>query len=282
MKDQDEISKGMRAMVRAPFQDAEGYPRFPAGVVTISAMTLRGACDRVAHWIDAGEKHYVNICTADTVVQCHDQPELAKIVINAGMATTDGMPLVWLARRFGFKCATRVYGPDLMLELCALSEERGYAHFFYGATGEVLGQLKENLLSKFPALRIAGMHAPPFRPLREEEKDSVARMINQANPDIVWCGLGTPKQDYWVAEFRPRLDASALLAVGAAFNFHAGHVRQAPRWMMRCGLEWLFRLCCEPRRLWRRYIVNNPRFIAQTFRQWLLAPAVRKKWQAAQ
>lgn len=254
-----------------PFLDAEEMPRFPAGVVALSAMTLKGARDRVAHWIESGKKHYVNICTADTVVQCYDRPDMARIVMNAGMATTDGMPLVWLARRFGFKDSTRVYGPDLMLELCALSEGKGYTHYFYGATDEVLDQLRVNLMKRFPELKIAGMYSPPFRPLSDEEKDAVAERINQAKPDMVWCGLGTPKQDYWVAEFRSRLNAAAILAVGAAFNFHAGHVKQAPRWMMKSGLEWLFRLCSEPRRLWRRYLIGNPRFVMQTFRQWIRA-----------
>jgi N-acetylglucosaminyldiphosphoundecaprenol N-acetyl-beta-D-mannosaminyltransferase len=244
-----------------PFMDSEGYPRFPAGVVTLSAMSLEGARDRVAHWIETKQRHYVNICTADTVTQCYDYPELAKIVSEAGMATTDGMPLLWMARFFGFNTATRVYGPDLMLELCRLSEEKGYSHYFYGATDEVLAELKTNLMSMFPALKIAGVYSPPFRPLTEEEKEEVAERINEAKPDIVWCGLGTPKQDYWVAEFRPRLNCAAILAVGAAFNFHAGHVRQAPRWMMKSGLEWLFRLMMEPKRLWRRYVIGNPRFV---------------------
>jgi N-acetylglucosaminyldiphosphoundecaprenol N-acetyl-beta-D-mannosaminyltransferase len=134
-------------------------------------------------------------------------------------------------------------------------------HFFYGATDEVLDQLKANLLEKFPDLQIAGMYSPPFRPLTEAEKDAVAERINASGAEIVWCGLGTPKQDYWVAEFRPRLNCAAILAVGAAFNFHAGHVVQAPRWMMRSGLEWLFRLGAEPKRLWRRYLIGIPRFI---------------------
>ena len=262
-----------------PYKDAEGYDRFPAGCVSLSAMTMEGARDRVANWVETGQKHYVNICTADTVVQCYDRPDMAEIVMNAGMATTDGMPLVWLARRFGFADATRVYGPDLMLELCALSEERGYSHFFYGATDEVLAQLKANLLGKFPKLKIAGMYSPPFRPLEEKEKEEVAKRINAAKPDIVWCGLGTPKQDYWVAEFRPRLECAAILAVGAAFNFHAGHVRQAPRWMMKSGLEWLFRLLVEPRRLWRRYLIGNPRFVFQTLKQWVRARSIRKHMQ---
>jgi N-acetylglucosaminyldiphosphoundecaprenol N-acetyl-beta-D-mannosaminyltransferase len=265
-----------------PYKDAEGYDCFPAGCVALSAMTMESARDRVAHWVETGQKHYVNICTADTVVQCYDRPDMAKIVMEAGMATTDGMPLVWLARHFGFTDATRVYGPDLMLQLCALSEEKGYAHYFYGATDEVLAELKTNLLNKFPKLKIAGMYSPPFRPLEESEKDEVSARINAAKPDIVWCGLGTPKQDYWVAEFRPRLDCAAILAVGAAFNFHAGHVRQAPRWMMKSGLEWLFRLLVEPKRLWRRYIIGNPRFVFQTLKQWIRAKRILKRMAAQQ
>jgi N-acetylglucosaminyldiphosphoundecaprenol N-acetyl-beta-D-mannosaminyltransferase len=142
-----------------------------------------------------------------------------------------------------------------------ISEKKCVSHFFYGATDEVLAQLKTNLLKKFPSLQIAGMVSPPFRPLTEAEKEEMSELINASGADIVWCGLGTPKQDYWVAEFRPRLNAFAILAVGAAFNFHAGEVRQSPRWMMRSGLEWLFRLLVEPKRLWRRYLIGNPRFV---------------------
>jgi len=281
--------------ITKPENDEEGYPRFPAGVVSLSAMTLQSARDRVLNWVATGQKHYVNICTADTMVQCFDRPDLAKIVKQAGMATTDGMPLVWLAHHYGFKDASRVYGPDLMLALCEataalnqksedgsqksegptsvlcppFSEKKCVTHFFYGATDEVLAQLKTNLLQKFPNLQIAGMYSPPFRPLSDAEKAEAAEMINVSGADIVWCGLGTPKQDYWVAEFRPRLNAAAILAVGAAFNFHAGHVLQAPRWMMKSGLEWLFRLGAEPKRLWRRYIIGNPRFICLVFGQFM-------------
>lgn len=254
--------------VSKPYKDEDGYDRFPAGCVSLSAQTMTQACDRVESWIERGEKKYVNICTADTVVQCFDQPALAKIVMNSGMATTDGMPLVWLARRFGFSFAERVYGPDLMLALCSLSESKGYRHFFYGATDEVLDRLKINLMTQFPKLAIAGMYSPPFRPLEKLEKDEVVEKINASGADIIWCGLGTPKQDYWVSEFRPLLEGSVILAVGAGFNFHAGSVRQAPRWMMKSGLEWLFRLLVEPRRLWRRYLIGNPRFLFQTRKQW--------------
>ena len=262
----------MHELPRTPFEDAEGFPRFPAGVVSLSAMSLAGARDRILNWVKTGERHYVNVCTADTMVQCFDRPELAKIVQESGMATTDGMPLVWLAKRFGFKQATRVYGPDLMLELCRVSSEQQppLRHYFYGATDDTLAKLKENLLEQFPDLQIVGMYSPPFRPLTEAEKDEVTQQINEAKPDIVWCGLGTPKQDFWVAEFRPRLHCNTILAVGAAFDFHAKRIRQAPRWMMNAGLEWLFRLYIEPRRLWRRYIIGNPRFIGMVFYRQIL------------
>ncbi len=257
---------------RKPFVDQENYPRFPAGVVSLSAMSLAGARDRIVNWVKTGQRHYVNVCTADTMVQCFDRPELAKIVQESGMATTDGMPLVWLAKKCGFKQATRVYGPDLMLELCRVSSQQQppLRHYFYGATDDTLAKLKENLLEQFPKLEIVGMYSPPFRPLTDAEKKVVAEQINDAKPDIVWCGLGTPKQDFWVAEFRPRLNCTAILAVGAAFDFHAKRIRQAPRWMMKAGLEWLFRLYIEPRRLWRRYVIGNPRFIGMVlYRQTL-------------
>ncbi len=239
--------------------------RFPVGAASLSATTLAAARDRIVGWVRTGARRYVNICTADTMVRCYDDPALAEIVSSAGMATTDGMPLVWLARRHGFKEATRVYGPDLMLQVCAVE---GLRHYFYGSTPEVLARLERNLKTRFPYIKIAGTFSPPFRPLTEDEKANVAERINTTGADIVWCGLGTPKQDFWVADFRPRLRAAALVAVGAAFDFHARRIRQAPRWMMRCGLEWLFRLCCEPRRLWRRYLIGNPRFIAMVVRQW--------------
>lgn len=261
----------------APYKDPEGLPRFPVGVVSLSATTLDQACERVSQWIQTGRRTYVNVCTADTMVKCFDMPKMARIVQNAGMATTDGMPLVFLAHRYGFKEATRVYGPDLMLKVCETSQAQGYKHYFYGATEDVLHALKKNLRKAFPGLKIAGADAPPFRPLTPHEKRNVIETINKAAPDIVWCGLGTPKQDLWVSEFRKHLNASVLIAVGAAFNFHAGTVKQAPRWMMNSGLEWLYRLAVEPRRLWRRYLVGNPRFIHIILRCWLRSRTARKR-----
>lgn len=241
-------------------------PSFPVVDVRISALTFELALATLDGWIARRERHYVNICTTHTVLECHDRPDLAAIVNDAGMATPDGMPLVWLGRLHGQR-VERVYGPDVMLAACAQGQNRGYRHFFYGGAEGVAEQLVARLRARFPALQVAGIYTPPFRPLTPEEEQEVAALINASQADIVWVGLGTPKQDYWVARFRPLLEAPVLLAVGAAFDFHAGRVRQAPRWMQRSGLEWLFRLSQDPVRLWQRYLVGNPRFVYLVARQ---------------
>jgi N-acetylglucosaminyldiphosphoundecaprenol N-acetyl-beta-D-mannosaminyltransferase len=233
----------------------------------ICALDLSQAVDRIDQWIREGSREYMSVCTSDTVLKCRDNETLAQVVNNSGMAVPDGMPLVWLGK-WGGHSVSRVYGPDLMLSVCERGLAEGYRHFFYGGTPRVLSDLQEHLSSRFPGIRIVGDYAPPFRPLSDDEEESVAARINAAKPDVVWVGLGTPKQDYWVASFRSRLDASVLIPVGAAFDFHSGHTAQAPRWMMTVGLEWLFRLCSEPKRLWRRYIIGNPRFIYHVFLQW--------------
>ncbi|MFV9504774.1 MAG: WecB/TagA/CpsF family glycosyltransferase [Oscillochloridaceae bacterium umkhey_bin13] len=235
-------------------------PRFPVVDVQISALTFDQALQTLDRWIAQRERHYVNICTTHTVLECHDTPALAEVVNGAGMATPDGMPLVWLGRLHGH-FVERVYGPDVMLAACAQGLTRGYRHFFYGGAEGVAERLAERLQAQFPGLQVAGTYTPPFRPLTSADEQQIAELINASQADLVWVGLGTPKQDYWVARFRPLLDAPVLLAVGAAFDFHAGRVRQAPRWMQRSGLEWLFRLTQDPKRLWRRYIIGNPRFV---------------------
>ena len=243
--------------------------------VKISALTLDGAADLIEKWIVNGAKEYVNVCTSGTVLECYDQPRLAEIVNNAGMATPDGMPLVWLGRWRGFQIS-RVYGPDLMLKMSNQGRVRRLRHYYYGSTDIVLNRLRNRLVQRFPGLEVAGMHAPPFRALTADEIVATAALINAAHPDIVWVGLGTPKQDEWVGQFRPLLEAPVLVAVGAAFDFHAGTVRQAPRWVMHMGLEWLFRLLMEPRRLWRRYLVGNSRFVVLVLWQWFRERGVKK------
>jgi N-acetylglucosaminyldiphosphoundecaprenol N-acetyl-beta-D-mannosaminyltransferase len=177
------------------------------------------------------------------------------------LVTPDGMPLVWLSRLMGFRDVERVYGPDLMLAVCERSTARGYRHFFYGGAPGVAEKLVVRLQSRFPGLQVAGIDSPPFRHLTLQEDRAVVEHINTARPDIVWVGIGTPKQERWMAMHVGQLSAPVLIGVGAAFDFHAGLKKQAPRWMQRSGLEWSFRLMTEPRRLGRRYLINIPWFL---------------------
>jgi N-acetylglucosaminyldiphosphoundecaprenol N-acetyl-beta-D-mannosaminyltransferase len=213
----------------------------------------------ILNWRDRGERHHVSTCNVHTVMQCRRTPALRRRVNSAGLVTPDGMPLVWLLRSTG-RPVSRVYGPDLMLALCRAGLESGLRHYFYGGAPGVPERLADRLQRRFPSLQVAGTISPPFRELTPEEDETYVRQVNQARPDIVWVGLGTPKQDYWVADHVGRLNATALIAVGAAFDFHSGRLRQAPRWIQHSGAEWLYRLVQEPRRLWRRYLIDNALF----------------------
>jgi N-acetylglucosaminyldiphosphoundecaprenol N-acetyl-beta-D-mannosaminyltransferase len=245
--------------------------------VRVSAITMGQALDRFDEWITAGAQQYVCITGVHGVMESQQDDRLRRIHNAAGLVTPDGMPLVWWSRRHGWPRTERVYGPDLLLACCERSMAAGYRHYFYGGQEGVADLLAGRLTKRFPGLAVAGRFSPPFRPLTLAEDDDLVRRINDAAPDIVWVGLSTPKQEYWMAEHVGRLNASVLVGVGAAFDFHAGLKRQAPLWMQRNGLEWLFRLGSEPRRLWRRYLVNNPLFIWLAFRQILKAsvPASR-------
>jgi N-acetylglucosaminyldiphosphoundecaprenol N-acetyl-beta-D-mannosaminyltransferase len=229
--------------------------------VGISALSFVVAIHSIRSWLDSREKHYVNVCTVHTVMECQRDAELKKIVNRSGMATPDGMPLVWLCHYFGAKNVTRLYGPDLLLAVCADSTAKGYRHYFYGGAPGVADALALTLRQRFPDLIVAGAYSPPMQAVGQLEEPGVIDMINRANPDIVWVGLGTPKQDFWVARHRPLLNAPVLVAVGAAFDFLTGRIPQAPTWVQRNGLEWLYRLSKEPRRLAYRYLVYNPLFI---------------------
>lgn len=244
----------------------ESSPRFPVLSIGINAVTLSQTVLIIDSWIRRKEKHYINVCTVHTALECYDSPDLAGVVNRSGLSVPDGMPLVWLGKLRRLRMG-RVYGPDLMLSVCQYGQTRGYRHFFYGSTPDVISKLENNLSKSFPDIRIAGRYSPPFTALSGREKQDVAAIVNHSQADIVWVGLGTPKQDHWVGEFRSRLNAPVLIAVGAAFDFHAGTLKQAPRWMMSCGLEWFFRLVMEPKRLWKRYIFGNPIFIFLTARQ---------------
>ncbi len=175
--------------------------------------------------------------------------------------------MVWAGKRAGADQMSRVYGPDLMLEICARSETEGWTHYFYGGKEGVPDLLAKRLGERFPGLKVVGTHSPPFREPTEAEQVEITATINAAGPDFLWVGLGTPKQERWMDANRRRLDAPAILGVGAAFDIHAGLLPQAPGWMQKRGLEWLYRLIKEPRRLWKRYLGNNPRFLLRVLRR---------------
>ncbi len=235
--------------------------------VGVSAIDVGQALETITKWIEDGERRYVCVSGVHGLMECQRDASLRRIHNQAGLVTPDGMPLVWLSRLKGFRGVRRVYGPDLMLDCCRVSIERGYRHFLYGGADGVPELLAERLRQRFPGLRVVGCLSPPFRALTTEEDEGIVRRINDADPDIVWVGLSTPKQERWMHAHRDRILAPVLIGVGAAFDFHAGLKRQAPRWMRHSGLEWLFRLGTEPRRLWRRYLINNPLFLGYLLRQ---------------
>ncbi len=242
-------------------------PRANVLGVGISATNLYAATTALVSAAEQKRKGYVCVTGVHGVSEAQADPRFLSILNSALLNTPDGMPMVWMGRLQGYREISRVYGPDLMLCLCQASVERSLTHFFYGGAEGVAPELKKRLEKKFPGLRIVGTCTPPFRPLTEVEQDELARMVARLKPDFFWVGLSTPKQEKFMAEFCQRLDATVFLGVGAAFDFHAGRVRQAPRWMQRGGLEWLFRLFCEPRRLWKRYLKNNPLFLGRALLQ---------------
>lgn len=202
------------------------------------------------------------LCNVHSVMTGVLQPEFRKVLQGADIATSDGMPLVWALRSLGVRGQPRVYGPDLMLEVCEQAAAHRHRIFLYGGGERTLPALCKRLTERFPGLLISGAHGPPFRPLTREEDAACIKEILDSNADIVFVGIGMPKQERWIAEHRDRLPGVVMLGVGAAFDFHAGRVRQAPGWMQRVGLEWLFRLLMEPCRLWKRYLLLNPLFLA--------------------
>ena len=234
-------------------------PRFDVLGVQVSAIDIPTAIDEIGRWIEQREQHYVCVTGVHGVMESQSDAELLDIHNRSGLTTPDGMPMVWAGKWAGLPIQ-RVYGPDLMLALCERAVEFGWTSYFYGGAEGVPERLAQELTARFPGLRIAGTYSPPFRPLTPAEDIEIVERINAAAPDLVYVGLSTPKQERWMAAHVGLLQAPALLGVGAAFDIHAGTLRQAPRWMQRSGTEWLFRLAVEPRRLWRRYLSNNPRF----------------------
>jgi len=229
--------------------------------VGISVLNLRTALDAIATAVREQRKGYICVTGVHGVMEAQDDDNFKKILNGAFLCTPDGMPMVWAGKLAGHAKMSRVYGPDLMLDVCAWSEPSGAKHFFYGGADGVAELLVQKLKAKFPKLEVVGTFTPPFRALNADEENKLREQVAAARPDIFWVGLSTPKQEKFMAEFLPKLDATLMIGVGAAFDFHSGRVRQAPRWMQRTGLEWLYRLCSEPSRLARRYFRNNPLFV---------------------
>jgi N-acetylglucosaminyldiphosphoundecaprenol N-acetyl-beta-D-mannosaminyltransferase len=229
--------------------------------IGVSAFDLPTAVDEMVMTVAVGRRAYACTCPVYTLMQAYERPEVRAALNGAEWVTPDGMPVVWALRRLGAPRVGRVYGPDLLLALSEISAVRGYRQYYLGGAPGVAEALGGELRRRFPGLIVAGSHSPPYRTLTEDEESAMINEINSSGAQIVWVGLGSPKQDLWMARFRPRLAAPLLVGVGAAFDFFTSQQRQAPRWVQRSGLEWLFRLSADPRRLWRRYLIYNPKFM---------------------
>jgi len=243
-------------------------PRVNVLGVGVHALNLRSAVAMLQTAIENRTKGYVCVTGVHGVSEAQSNPSFRAILNNAFLTTPDGMPMVWIGRSSGFKEMERVYGPDLLLEVCRASESTGWRHFFYGGGPGTADALAVVLRSKFPLIQIVGTHTPPFRPLEPDELRQLQAQVAAARPDIFWVGLSTPKQELFMASTLDCLDVPVMIGIGAAFDLISGKVRQSPRWIQRSGFEWLYRLIQEPRRLWKRYLKNNPLFVWRLFLQY--------------
>jgi N-acetylglucosaminyldiphosphoundecaprenol N-acetyl-beta-D-mannosaminyltransferase len=226
----------------------------------VDATSYGHAAREILRWARKGESRYVCVATVNNIIEAYDDPDYGAIMEAADLVTPDGMPLVWGLRLLGVGTATRVYGPDLTPIVCQLAADHGVPIGLYGGSQDVLEALTARLGQRFPGLKVAYRASPPFRPLTADEERRTLEDLERSGARILFVGLGAPKQEQWMAAHRPEVNA-VMLGVGAAFDFLAGRKRQAPRLLQRLGLEWLYRLVHEPRRLWRRYLYRNPRFV---------------------
>ena len=229
--------------------------------VGISTVNMREALQLSDRLLQERRKGYICLTGVHGVMESQRDAAFREILNHAFLCLPDGMPTVWVGRLQGHATMGRVYGPDFMLALCKLSARRDYRHFLYGGNYGIVEKLRSRLEVLIPAIDIVGTYTPPFRPLTSAEEDELIARVHQSQPDIVWVGLSTPKQERFMAQYLERLDATLMVGVGAAFDIHAGLRRDAPQWVKNCGLQWLDRLCQEPHRLWRRYLANNPLFL---------------------
>jgi N-acetylglucosaminyldiphosphoundecaprenol N-acetyl-beta-D-mannosaminyltransferase len=243
-------------------------------------ITVQEAIDTICTWANAGETKYICIRDVHGVMRAQTDGELLNIHEGAGLVTPDGMPLVWIGRLRGDKHVERVCGSDLVDALCGASVARGLKHYFYGGQPGVAEMMASVLSARYPGLEVSGTLSPPFGVISETDDDKITKDIIAAKPNIIWVGLSTPKQEYWMRDHVSRIPGAVLIGVGAAFDFHTGKVKRAPKWMQRHGLEWLHRLTMDPERLWRRYLVLAPLFVVGILKEQLtgahLIPARQK------
>ena len=228
--------------------------------VGISVINMEDAVRLSDLLLQSKQQGYICVTGVHGIVEAQSDSQFRRILNSSFVTTPDGMPTVWVGRFQGHHSMRRVYGPDFMIELCRLSVERGYKHFLYGGKKGIAERLAATLAELVPGVEVVGTFTPPFRPLRAEEEAELIARVRKTQPDILWVGLSTPKQERFMAEYLSRLDAILMVGVGAGFDIHIGAVRDAPRWTKSAGLQWLHRLIQEPRRLWKRYLLNNPRF----------------------
>ena len=230
--------------------------------VGVSAIDMSAALQASEELLDGNGRGYVCVTGVHGIIEAQDDEQFRSILNHSHLTTPDGMPTVWCGRLNGFKSMSRVYGPDYMLALCRRSVSKGYRHFLYGGKEGVAEQLRDELTRRIPGLVIVGTYTPPFRPLSPTEQDALKAQLDEGKADILWCGLSTPKQERFIAANLALLPVKLMVGVGAAFDLLSGNLSEAPDWMKKSGLQWFYRLIKEPRRLWRRYLFNNPRFIA--------------------
>ena len=242
-------------------------PRVNILGVGISALSMESALEYSDALLNRGESGYICVTGVHGIIEAQSDQAFRTILNKSFLSTPDGMPTVWLGQLHGFKKMTRVYGPDFMLNLCELSVQRGYRHFLYGGRPGIAEELRAELIRRYPGLQIVGTYTPPFRPLNAQEEQDLRTQLETTQADILWCGLSTPKQERFMAAYSGRLPVKLMVGVGAAFDLLSGNLAEAPDWMKQSGLQWLYRLIKEPKRLWRRYLLNNPRFLWLSFLQ---------------
>ncbi len=254
----------------APAAAAAGIQARELLGVPVSMVDYDGAIEVMDGLVESREPGYVCAAPVHALIEARRNPEMLEALRGSTLVVPDGMPLVWAANMLGEELSDRVYGPELMLRYNDRCAERGHRVWLYGGRDQgTLVQLALSLRQRHPGIQIVGGYSPPFRPLTDEEESALIAQINEARPDVLWVGIGVPKQEKWMARMRERLEVPVMCGVGAAFDFHAGRISMAPSWMQERGLEWIYRIGQEPRRLLPRYLYTNPRFVAAFARQYL-------------